>query len=886
MIRAWLLRLAATFQKKRLERDLEKDIQEHLDLATDHYLDEGMNPQEAAEAARRSFGGTDQIKEELRDQSGIPTFETLGREIRIATRSLRRAPGFAVLSVLTLGLAIGANSAIFSAVNVLLFNPTGIAKPDGLVVVRAHYRKLDVTNMAVSLNDFEDIRNSEDIFSDVAISRAEGFTYTGGTVPQRVSTLRVSARWFDVMDARAAQGRTFTVEEDIPNSRVAVLSDAIWWRLFGGDASIVGKTIELDKLPYRVIGIMRPEHRVSLNEAGGLNAEPHEIFVPMGARADNPRDRYTERYLAIARLQSGVDLGAAETYMTVLTNRGYDAPLVGVSRKDNAWGLSIVPYKEFAAGDMKTPMLILWGAVGLVLLIACSNVAGLTMARTSARRREFALRTALGGTGWHMVRQILTESALLGLAGSLFGLSVAYTFIRGMEVWAPENVAGGLNIPFDLPVLLFTVAAGIVSVALFGLTAAAQVRSANSIAAIKGARSASPGPDRARMRSILVTAEITLAVVLSIGAGLLLRSLSHLEQVDAGFRPDGVMSASVVLRDARYQQPKAQIEFYRGVLQTMSALPGVSSVAAAYPIPFGVGSEGRAFRIMGRPVDENEPGMQSSLRFITPEFFSTMRIPLERGRVFTEQDSAGTGTVALIDQRLADRYWPNQDPIGQQILLQAGKPSRIVGIVGSTKNADLASSQEPGIIYFPMYQQPLFLATFIVRTAGGPEILAGPMQRAVNSIDPSQALYDAKTMQQRVSATLAGRSFTWVLLSMFAFIAVLLAALGLFGVISYGVTQRTQEIGIRMALGARRSQVLSLVIGKGLRINLVGVIAGWIVAFQIARLLPNQLFGVSAFDPATFTMTAVLLTAVALLASYVPARRAVNLDPVKACRCE
>jgi predicted permease len=888
MIRSWLVRFWAMFWKKRLERDLDEDIQEHLDLATDDYLRQGLSPQEAEIAARRSFGRAEPMKEELRDQRGIPFFETLSREMRIAIRSLRRAPDFTVLAILTLALAIGANSAIFSAVNRLLFNPTGVDESRGLVAIRAQYQKLNLKNMVVALNDFEDVRQSKEIFSAAAIARTEGFTYTGGgAVPQRVAVLRVSAAWFDVLRARAAHGRTFTSEEDVPDSRVVVLSDAIWRRMFGSDISIVGNTMEFDKVPYRVIGIMRPEDRMTLNELGGLNGQPHEIFMPMGARLDNPRTRYTERYLAIARLQPGVDFETARTHMTVLTNRGYDVPFVGTPRKDNAWGLTIVPFNDFAAGDMKTPILILWGAVGLVLLIACSNIAGLTMARTAARRRELTVRAALGGNRRHFVGQILMESSLLGLAGSVLGLFVAYAFIRGVELWAPENVAGGLKIPFDLSIVLFTAAAGMISGALFGLTAAAKLRTSNVSEALKAeTRNASAGSGRTRLRSVLVTAEITLAFVLSACAGLFLRSLSHLEQVDTGFRADGVMSASVVLRDARYQEAHSQLAFYRSVLQAMSALPGVRSAAAAYPIPFGVGSEGRAFRVAGRAVGQNEPAMQSGLRFITPDFFETLRIPLQRGRIFTEQDIAGAEPVAVIDARLAQQYWPNEDPIGQQVILSASLRSRIVGIVGSTRNSDLASSEERGIIYFPMYQQPISLATFIVLTAGAPETLAGAMQAAVNSVDSAQALYDAKTMEERVSTTLAGRRFTLALLSMFAFTAVSLAALGLFGVISYGVTERTREIGIRMALGAQRSQVLSLVLGKGLRINLIGLVVGWIAAFQIARLLPDQLFGVRAFDPVTFAGMAVLLTAVAVLASYVPARRAVNLDPVKACRYE
>jgi putative ABC transport system permease protein len=480
---------------------------------------------------------------------------------------------------------------------------------------------------------------------------------------------------------------------------------------------------------------------------------------------------------------------------------------------------------------------------------------------------------------------MFAESALLALAGSLLGLVVAYAFIRAVEVLGPENVVGGLKIPFDLPMLLFNTAAGILSCVLFGIAPAGQINRGNVSEALKDSgRTGTSGRERLRLRSILVIAEVALALVLSIGAGLLLRSLSRLQQVDAGFRPEGVMSASVTLPESRYKEPDKQLAFYRGVIQRLEALPGAKSAAAAYPLPFGPGFEGRAFFVIGRRVKETDPALQAQLRLVTPGFFTTLRIPLKRGRVFTEQDGKGTERVAIIDETLARQYWPDEDPIGQQIL-QDGVRSKIVGIVGHTKRADLAAGSEK-VFYYPFYQDPITLGTLIVQTAGDPAGLGSAMQEAVSSVDPAQPIFDVRTMEERVSATLAGRRFTVVLLGLFAVTAMFLAALGLYGVINYGVTQRTQEIGIRMALGARSSQVLSLIVGKGLRLTLIGLALGGIAAFWIARLLPNQLFGVAAFDPPTFAGMAILLAAVTLFASYIPARRALKLDPVEACRYE
>ena len=885
--RAWLMRLSALFHKERLEEDLNQDIQEHLRMATEENISRGMNPREAAEAARRSFGGLEQMKEECRDQSGIPVIETIGRETRFALRSLGRAPGFAALAILTLAVAIGANSAIFSAVNAVLFHPAGISDASRVVVVRARYDKLNLRDLVVSFDNFKQVSSSAEIFSAASVAKTGSFTYTGGPYPRQLAALRVSSKWFEVFGAQPAQGRLFTPEEDQPNNNhVAILTDAAWRRVFGSDPAVVGKTIDLDQLPFKIIGVMKRDFALGVNELGGFNGQPQDILIPLGLAA-NPGTPYLETFLAVARLQPGIALSQARAFMGVLTDRGFQDPRAGRPRQDNGWGLYIVPYTDFVSGDMKTRLFILWGAVGFVLLIACANIAGLMLARTTARSREFAVRTALGGTRWHLLRQTLTESAVLALAGSILGLVVAYAFIRGVQILGPENVVGGLNIPFTLPMLFFTVAAGVLSAALFGIAPAAQLGRVNTSEALKeGGRSSTEGRDRIRLRSILVTAEIALALVLSIGAGLLLRSLQRLQRVDMGFQPEGVATASLTLPEARYQNPDRVLAFYRGVIQRLKALPGVTSAAAAYGFPFGLGSEGRAFQIVGRPARPNEPALEAEVRLITPELFSTLRIPLKRGRAFTDQDGTQSEQVAIIDDALARQYWPNADPLGQQLILQGGEAARIVGIVGHTKQSDLAAGSEKGIIYFSFYQAPVAFGTLLIRTAGSPAGLTRSIQEAVNAVDPAQPIYDAKTMQERVSATLAGRRFTIVLLGLFALTAVFLAALGLYGVINYGVTQRTQEIGIRMALGAQRSQVLSLIVSTGMRMTLVGLALGWIVAFAIARVLPNQLFGVSAFDPATFAGMAVLLAAVTLMASAIPARRAMQLDPLEACRYE
>ncbi len=886
--RAWLMRLCALFQKERLEADLNQDIREHLQMATEENIRAGMNPREAAEAARRSFGGVEQMKEEFRDQRGFPAIETLGRETRFALRSLGRSPAFTALAILTLALAIGANSAIFSAVSALLFSPPGILEPSRVVVFRARYDKLNLRDLVVSFDNFKAVSASTEIFSSAAIAKTGSFAYTGGSYPRQLAALRVSSKWFDVFGVQPARGRLFTPEEDQPNNnRVALLTDAAWRDVFGADASIVGKTIDLDRLPYRVIGILKRDYSPGINELGGLTGHAADVLIPLGLPAANPQMPYLETFLGVARLQPAIPLSKARAFMSILTDRGYQDPRVGRPREDNGWGLYLVPYSDFASGEMKTPLLILWGAVAFVLLIACANIAGLMLARTTARSREFAVRSALGGTRWHLLRQTLAESFLLAASGSIAGLGVAFAFLRGVQVFGPERVVGGMSIPFNVSILLFTASAGVFAGALFGMAPASQLGRVNTNEALKeGGRSSTEGRERFRLRSILVTAEVALALVLSIGAGLLLRSLQRLQDVDLGFDPQAVTTASLTLPEARYNDPERVLAFFRTALDRLKSLPGVTSAAAAYGYPFGIGSEGRTFQIVGRPARPNEPALEGEARLVTPGFFSTLRIPLKRGRVFSDLDGRSAEPVTVIDERLARQYWPDQDPIGQQIILQGGIAARIVGIVGHTKQSDIASDAERGTFYFPFFQTPIAFGTFLVRSAGNVAGVARSMREAVQSIDPAQPVYDVKTMQELVSATLAARRFTIALLGMFAVAAVFLAALGLYGVINYGVTQRTQEIGIRMALGAQRAQVLALVVGDGMRLTLVGLVLGWMAAFALARMLPNQLFGVSAFDPVTFAAMAVLLAVVALFASAIPAQRAMHLDPLVACRYE
>lgn len=800
-------------------------------------------------------------------------------DIRFALRSLAKSPAFTLTALAALALGIGATSAIFSAVNALLFHPIGISEPERVVAIRTKYEKLNLKSIVISVPTFAEVRDSKEIFAAAAIAGEGDLSYTAGEYPERLSTRPVTWQWFDVFGVKPILGRVFRPEEDQPNqNHVIVLDYRMWQRFFGGDPSIVEKTIQLNQEPYKVIGVMGPE----------FSAPNQDLWVPLGLPADMflARNRHNESFLGVARLQPGVSFERAQAFMSVLTQHGFDDPASGGYAKDSRWGIFAVPFTDFVVGDLKTPMFILLGAVGFVLLIACSNIAGLLLTRASGRAREMALRAALGANGWHLIRQTLAESLVLALGGILLGLLVAHLGVRGLLLMTPENLVGGLKIEIDLYVLLFASAIGILSGLLFGVGPALHILRSDTHESLKeGGRSGTASRSRLHVRSVLVMAEVAIALLLLVGAGLFIRSLTRLQQVDTGFKPAGVMTGGVSLPPAQYAEPEKRSAFFRNVIERLQAIPGVTSVAAGVPFPFFGGSSA-SFNIEGREVGPGDPGPHGDVRWVSSGFFSTLGIPLKSGRVFSEQDGPQAEPVVVIDENLAKQYWPNQDPVGKRLRRGRAPWSTIVGVVGHVKHSELAADSGKGVYYYPMLQQPRLAAGLLVRTSGDPSRLSNAMRDAVRSINPAQPVSNLKTMDERVDATLGGRRFAVRLLGLFAVIALFMAALGLYGVISYGVTQRTHEIGIRMALGAQRSQVLGWVVAQGMRLTIVGIAVGLIAALALSRLLSTQLFEISVFDPATFGLMAVVLVSVSFVASYVPARRATRVDPLEACRYE
>ncbi len=805
----------------------------------------------------------------------------MSSEVRFAVRMLLKSPTFAITAVAALALGIGANTAVFSVINAALLNPAGISDPDRIVAVRVKYDKLNLKSIPMSAPDFVDVRDSTQLFSNAAVLDEGDFHYTGSGVPERLQGASVSVQWFDVFGARPHLGRVFRPEEDQPNTNQAVvLAYPTWKRIFGGDRGAVGRTLELNQKPYLIIGVMGPEFRWPSQV---------DLWVPLGLSPQNldERNRFNEGLFTVARMKPGVSLAQANALLQVLSDRvRNNGTRGGAYAKDSQWGMFAVPMTDFIAGDSKTPMLVLLGAVGLVLLIACSNIAGLMLARSSGRARDIAIRAALGAGRWDLVRQILWESLLLAVTGAILGLFVAHAGIRLMTLLAPENVAASFAVSIDRHVLLFTAGLTVLAGVLFGIAPAWQISGVDSYELLKeGGRSATAGRARQRLRAGLVVGEVALALVLLVGAGLLLRSLARLQQADPGFEPRGVLTASLSLPRSRYQTPEQRLAFFQTTLERLSQTPGVTVAAAGVPLPFSGMSGSASFTIEGREVGPGDPGPHGDVRYVSPGYFAALRIPLRSGRVFTEQDRMGSEPVIMIDENLARQYWPNEDPLGKR--MGRGRAlATIAGVVGHVKHSDLAGDTGKGVYYYPVLQQPTPFTTLMVKTASNPASLAGGIRDAVRTVDPALPVQRLKTMQGLVSNSLAPRRFVVVVLGFFAVTALLLAAIGLYGLISYSVTQRTQEIGVRIALGAQAGQVLRMVVGQGARLALAGVAIGFVAAFSLSRLLASQLYHVSPFDPMTSVVTAAVLVGAALAASYLPARRATRVDPVEALRHE
>ncbi len=807
---------------------------------------------------------------------------TLSADLRFALRILRKNAGFTAVAVLTLALGMGANTVIFSIIDGLYFHLAGIADPSHLFAIRTKYEKLGLKSLVLSAPSFKDVLESRQIFSSAAGADEESYNYLAPDGPQRLRVARVTSEWFAAFGVRPQLGRVFTSEEDQPHAnQVALLSHSTWAQLFGSDPAVIGRTIQLNHDDYRIVGVMGADFEWPRRA---------QLWIPMGlAPADFAAGNYfNESFFVAARTRPGVSRAQAEAYLGVLTRRLIDAHPETIYPKDSGWGMFAVPFSEYTSGDLRTPMLILLGAVGFVLLIACSNIGSLLLARASTRSREFALRIALGAKKRDLLRQSLAESLLLTALGAAAGVATAYAGRSILLRITVRDISSRLPVHIDGTVLLFATGLMLLSGLFLGVMPIGEVLGHPQFGILKDeAQSITSSGRRLRIRESLVVSQVALSLVLLVGAGLLLKSLTRMASVETGFDPRGVTTANVQLPENQYDSQKKQAAFYSAVGEGVASLPGVSAVGLGLSLPFTGYDPASSFTIEGRPAATSEPGLHSGLNWVTPGYFGALRIPLQRGRYFTHEDRLDTQPVVIIDENLARQYWPNRDPIGQHLRRDSNSPwATIVGVVGHVTQSELVGDSGRGVCYYPMLQQPLSQAFIVVKSKADTSRLAGAIQAAVATVDPAQPVADFRTMDEYVARSLGPQRIMASLLEVFSALALFLVALGLYGVISYNTAQRTQEIGIRMALGARRREVAGMVIYRGIRLTLVGIFAGAIAAFLLTSLIRSQLYEVTASDPSTFALTCLILLGVALAACYIPAWRASKVDPMRALRHE
>jgi predicted permease len=868
-----------------IARDVDEELRFHLDMRTQELIRRGVSPADAERQAKSEFGDLGRARASLRaedrriESSSRRTtlIEELNYDLRFAARQLLRNRGFTVVAVLTLGLGIGANTAIFSAVRGILLRPLPFTSPDRLVRV---YSTAKGRNTAVSVPDFVDFRAGTTGFSGLAAWFESTTNFTGDGTPERFNAGRVTSNFFPILGATPLLGRLFLEGEDLAGApRLAVLSEGLWKRRFGADPMIVGRRLVLDGEPVEVIGVLPDRYRFPEN--GDL------WLTTRFTRGDGSDSRGARWIRVIGRLAPGVSEETGRAQLHLVAQR-----LEREDPKHNAgYDVNVTPLQESIVGELKTPLYVLLGAVALVMLVACVNVAGLLLGRTTSRDTEMAVRVAMGAGRGRIVRQLLTESLLLSLLGALVGYLIAIAGTRLLVRIAPPDIPRLSEVRLDGAMLAFTAATAMLTGLIFGLVPALHASAAQLQMRLRqGARGMVGRSGRARTRRLLVVSEISLAIMLLVGAGLLLRSFTRLREVDPGFSPENNTVFTITLPESKYPTVEKQGQFVANMTDRLQRLPGTQSVGATFGLPLSDTRFSLSFTVDGRPApaDGDEPSAQ--VRIASVDYFRTMGIRLLRGRTFTPQDRLDAPQVILISEQLARRFFPNEEPIGKSIRMGWTRGTRklggeVVGVVADVKQFGLDRDAAPAL-YAAADQWPFDEVTFVVSSQADPASLATAIRGAVHEADPDLPIFDYRPMKELVSMSLSQPRFYMLLLGSFAGVALLLAAIGLYGVIAYAVQQRTREIGVRMALGATRQSVLQMVIGEGLGMTIVGVVAGLAGAAALTGLMRTLLFGITATDPVTFASVAGVLTLVAITACVVPARRAASVDPQQALRSE
>jgi putative ABC transport system permease protein len=877
--------LRKLFKVKRTEQEMERELRLHLEMEAEENVRRGMAPEEARLAAMRSFGGVERFKEECRDVKRNRPLETLWQDAQFGARVLRRNPGFTLVAVLTLSLGIGANTAIFSVVYGVLLRPLPYQQGGQLVVLKQQAPLARNDNLNFSVKEIEEYRAQNRTLADLAEHHSMAFTLFGGQEPERIQAAVVSANFFELVGVTPLLGRTFAPSDEAHGAEAAlILSHQYWLRSHRGDPNIVGRVFRMNDRPHTVIGVLPP-----------LPQYPNEndMYMPTSACPTRSSERFIANRQArmmsvFARLKSEVSEAQALADLSTIAGRMKET-YTDAYPANLGFGVTLASlHKELTQGAQPT-FLVLLCTAGLVLLLACANTANLTLARLMRRERELAVRAALGATRGRLIRQLLTESMLLSLIGGALGMFLAAGSVRLLVNFAARFTPRAAEISLDNTVLLFTLFVSVATGLVFGLLPALSTRQ-NLIPSLKEGGQSAAGAGRQRLRGALVVAQVAVSFVLLVGAGLMLRSLFKLQKVNPGFDPERALVMRVTANWSKYTTGQQYRDLSLRLIERARAVPGVLSAAMAstYPLnPLGLANGGFNvnFQIEGRPPNPNEPTPQVDYRVASADYFQTIRLPLLKGRLFTEADDTQTQQVAVINQTLARHRWGAEDPVGKRISFDQGRNwVTIVGVVGDVRQYGL--NREPTDELYRPVRQTGGAGNLLVRTTVAPSVMMAQLRQAVYAVDPENAIDQAQTLENVRNESIASPRLTAALLGMFAALAVFITAAGIAGVMALTVSQRTHEIGIRMALGASAGGVLRLVLRQGLTLVFVGLALGVAGAFALTRMMSTLLFAVEPTDPLTWLAVALALAAVAALACFAPARRATSIDPLTALRSE
>jgi predicted permease len=889
------------FQRNRKARDFGAEIEAHIELETERLREQGLTDEDARTAAHRAFGNVTKVQERFYESGHWLWWDHFWQDVRFAARMLRKSPGFTAIAVLTIALGVGATTAIFSVVDATLLHPLPYPQPEQLVTIEDDLPGIGARDVGISVPEWHDLQRSG-IFEYVTPLGGGDVNLTGSSQPERIRLLTIAPNYFAVLNVKPQLGRTFNPEDQTPGFNLeVVLSDGLWKRAFGGDPHILGKSVRLDNDLYTVVGVMP----AGFHDPGATVEQSNiDVWAAAGFAGDPaPPPQRNLRILpeAIARIKTGLTITEAQSRVDALV-ASLQKEFPDDYPAQSAWKVRLVPLKQTVVGNVRQSLLLLLGAVGLVLLISCVNVANLLLARASARGREMAVRQALGAGRKRLMWQLLTEGMLLSLLGGVVGLALLFSTKGFLLQIVPDSLPRLNEVAIDWPVLLFALAASLLAGAIFGLAPALHTGRGNLTDALKReGRAATGSGEQTRTRRALMITEIALSLVLMAAAGLLLRSFWDLLNVQPGFNPQNIMAVRTWLpvpNDPEtdiYRTTAQEAPFIREILRRGKTIPGVEEIAvgdmAAVPLGHGRDDLNPFLLVVEGREAQSDQAPLVNVSMITPEYFHLLAMPLLRGRLFNDSDNENAPAVAVINEAFARTYWPNGDPLGQHVKLNnaRGTPANswtaIVGVIANARTESLAESSAPQI-YLNLFQKhPKDLAIFL-RGRLDPASTPPALRQQVQSVNPELPVFGAQTLDEMVSASLSQRRFAMEMVGLFALTALLLAGLGIYGVISFIVSERTHEIGIRLALGAQRRNILRMVLRQGLTLAVAGAAVGFVCALIVSHLMADLLYGVRPTDPVTFAAVALLLIGVAALACYIPARRAIQVDPLVALRYE